>query len=121
MKQKTQALLSKFIIIELIFSIIIIMLGYILFIYHHGFSISLTQLHVFTGEPQTLTHPLNIFKTAFEKNDLSIIQLGLLCLLFNPFMRAVFLFFDFALIEKNKHYTFISALVCFILIFSFFY
>lgn len=76
--------------------------------------------HLFQGEPMDLTKPADIAMAAWHGNTRSVIQIGVLLLLANPFVRTLFSIFGFG-VQKDWLYTVISLLVLTILGISFFY
>jgi len=73
----------------------------------------------FSGEPTDLRHPGDIIQDAMRGQTSSIIQLGVLLLLFNPLIRVGFSAIGFAA-ERDAIYTVISIGVFAILMASFF-
>jgi uncharacterized membrane protein len=76
--------------------------------------------HVFQGEPTWLRHPVTIVKDALKGNDACIIQVGVLLLLANPFIRVFFAGLGFAA-QGDRQYSVISLIVFVVLIVSFFW
>lgn len=73
----------------------------------------------FSGEPADLRHPIAIFKDALRGHTASLIQIGVLILLFNPLIRVGFSAIGFAA-ERDRLYTLISIAVFTVLAVSFF-
>jgi len=73
----------------------------------------------FSGEPADLRHPVDIVRDAMTGHTASIIQLGVLILLFNPLIRVGFSAVGFAA-GRDPLYTAISIAVFIVLSLSFF-
>ena len=113
-----QNFLAKTMITGVVISAIVMLIGIIVYSFSHSHVVF--HGHIFHGEPSYITSPLDILHFALKGNERSIIQIGILLLLINPFIRVFIIAIGFCL-EKNKLYCFISLLVLAILIFSFFY
>lgn len=75
--------------------------------------------HTFTGEPASLRYPGEIFENALTGHTASIIQLGVLILLFNPLIRVGFSAIGFAA-GRDALYTGVSIAVFTVLCVSYF-
>ncbi|MDD5199597.1 MAG: DUF1634 domain-containing protein [Terrimicrobiaceae bacterium] len=75
--------------------------------------------HKFTGEPADLRHPVAIFKAALQGNDDSLIQAGVLLLLFNPLVRVALAAWGYAA-ARDRLYAGIAAFVFAVLLLSYF-
>lgn len=75
--------------------------------------------HVFHGEPRSLRDPIAIFRDALSGSDSALIQVGVLLLLANPFLRVAFAAFGFAA-GGDRLYAIISFIVLGVLTCSFF-
>jgi uncharacterized membrane protein len=73
----------------------------------------------FSGEPADLRNPVDIVKDALTGHTSSVIQLGVLILLFNPLIRVGFSAIGFAA-ERDLLYAGISVVVFLVLSVSFF-
>ena len=94
---------------------VVILLGGVLFLVHHGRSV--VDFTVFNGTPQELRRPSSILLRALHGDDLAIIQCGILMLIATPVARVAFSIFVF-LEERDFLYVTISALVLLILLYS---
>lgn len=93
----------------------VILSGGILYVAHHGRSIS--DYRQFRGVPAGLNTISGIVSGAFHRNDLAIIQFGLLLLIATPVARVVFSVFAF-LGERDYLYVAISAIVLLVLLYG---
>ncbi len=95
----------------------IMLLGGVIYLFHHAGGVP--GDHVFRGEPQDLRDPFMILKSAAEMHTRSVIQLGVVVLLLNPFFRVILAFFGY-LKERDFAYLGVSGFLIAILIYSFF-
>ena len=96
-------------------SAVVILLGGVLFLVHHGRSV--VDFTVFNGTPPELRRPGSILLHALHGDDLAIIQCGILMLIATPVARVAFSIFVF-LEEHDFLYVTISAVVLLILLYS---
>lgn len=118
MKDATiQNLLARTMIYGVILAAGVMLIGGVVYLVHDG-SLPVRD-HRFTGEPLDLRKPVDVAQAAWKGNTLSLIQIGVLLLLANPFVRTLFSAFGFAA-QKDWLYAGISLLVLGILAISFF-
>jgi uncharacterized membrane protein len=91
--------------------------GGVIFLTHHAGQP--TGDHKFTGEPADLRHPVAIVKEALKGNDDCLIQIGVLLLLFNPFVRVALAAWGYAA-ARDWLYAAIGGLVLAVLVVSYF-
>ena len=101
----------------MIVSAIVIFLGGVLFLLHHGGAIP--SYRVFHGVSAPLNSVAGIVHQALHGHALGIIQLGLLLLIATPVARVLFSVIAFWM-ERDYLYVVISGLVFAILIYSLF-
>ncbi len=90
---------------------VVILGGILFFIQHPGETI---DFRIFKSEPARLRNVHTIVMEAFHLKSRSVIQFGLLLLIATPVARVLFSLIGFV-IEKDKIYIFITAVVLFIL------
>lgn len=80
--------------------------------------------HIFRGEPKYLENPVQMARRAFEPGAMgerrSLVMIGIFLLLLNPPVR-VFLAAAGYLMERDRLYAVISAIVFVVLVVSFFW
>ncbi len=80
--------------------------------------------HIFSGEPKYFENPVGMLQRAFSVHEVgerrSIAMIGIFLLLLNPPVRVFLAGLGF-LLEKNRMYAGISALVFLVLLLSFFW
>jgi uncharacterized membrane protein len=103
-----QLLLSKVLRAGTIISMSVVFLGGMLYIYRHGHSV--VNYHKFTGIPDFIRYTSRLIPGAISFKGQSIIQIGIILLIFTPILRVFFSFIGFFL-EKDYLYTCISVLV----------
>ncbi len=74
----------------------------------------------FHGAPPALEHPDSTLVAAFHGNGSAVIEAGILILIATPICRVLFGVVGFALM-RDRLYTYVSAFVLAILLFSFFF
>lgn len=94
-----------------IISMIVVVIGGVLFVYRHGYSIQ--DYHVFKAVPYHNTS--GIINGVLNIKEQAIIQLGILLLIATPIVRVVFSAVGF-IIEKDYLYTVITLIVLLIII-----
>jgi uncharacterized membrane protein len=97
-------------------AVVVIFGGILFFIQHPGETI---DFRIFKSEPARLRHVHTIIIEALHFRSRSVIQFGLLLLIATPVARVLFSLVGFV-IEKDKIYIFITAMVLFILCCSLF-
>lgn len=112
-----QNLLAKIMINGVLIAAGVMLIGGILYLKRDG-SLPVED-HLFRGEPLDLRKPIDIAQAAWKGNILSLIQIGVLLLLANPFIRTFFSILGFGA-QKDWLYAGISVIVLAILSFSFF-
>jgi uncharacterized membrane protein len=92
-----------------------VLYGGILFLIRHGGE----PVHVgkFVGEPAIDRYALQIMKGAVSGRARSIIQLGILLLIGTPIARVALSLFGF-LVERDRKYVVITAIVLAVLLYS---
>ncbi len=101
----------------MILSAIVIFVGGVLFLLHHGGVIP--SYRVFHGVPAHLNNVAGIVQQALHGHALGIIQLGLLLLIATPVARVLFSVIAFWM-ERDYLYVAISGIVFAVLIYSLF-
>jgi uncharacterized membrane protein len=96
-------------------SMVIVVIGGVLFIYRHGHSVP--DFSTFKGTPGFISTPKGVFQNAFQLKGQAIIQLGIALLIATPILRVVFAAVGFIL-EKDYLYTLISVIVLLVIIIS---
>jgi uncharacterized membrane protein len=93
----------------------VVLYGGILFLIRHGGE----PVHVgkFVGEPAIDRYALQIMKGAVSGRARSIIQLGILLLIGTPIARVALSLFGF-LVERDRKYVVITAIVLAVLLYS---
>ena len=80
--------------------------------------------HMFSGEPKFLENPFGMLRRAFDLDGTgerrSLAMIGIFLLLLNPPLRVLLAGAGYIL-EKNRMYALISAVVFAVLAFSFFW
>jgi len=113
--------LARFMIAGTLVSAAIIAIGLLLFLSAHAGQTP--GDHIFTGEPKYLRNPVDMLVRAFDLHAtgerLSLTMIGIFLLLLNPPAR-VFLAGCGFLVEKNRLYAAISAIVFLVLAISYF-
>ncbi|HLB33765.1 MAG: hypothetical protein A3F67_04575 [Verrucomicrobia bacterium RIFCSPHIGHO2_12_FULL_41_10] len=113
-------LMARMMILSTCFAAIIILLGTCWYLLAHFREYP--GNHIFFGEPQYFTNPIDMAKKACTFSALgerrSFIMIGIFLLLMNPILRVLFASISYAL-KKNYLYLFISLLVFAILMASF--
>ena len=113
-----QNLLARTMLIGVALAAAVMLVGGIVYLVHDGSQP--VRDHVFRGEPLDLRKPSDIATAAWTGNTLSIVQIGVLLLLANPFVRTFFSALGYGS-QKDWLYAGISLLVLAILAVSFFY
>jgi uncharacterized membrane protein len=98
-----------------ILSMVIVVIGGVLFVYRHGNSIP--DYRVFKGVPYFIQNVKGIANGVFNLKGQAIIQAGIVLLIATPVIRVAFSAIGFIL-EKDYLYTFITLLVLLIIIIS---
>ena len=101
----------------MIISAIVIFIGGVLFLLHHGASVA--DYSTFHGLPPQFTTLSGIFHNAFQLHALGIIQLGLLLLIATPVSRVLFSVIAFWM-ERDYLYVVLSGIVLVVLLYSLF-
>jgi|SRR3569833_2897111 len=96
-------------------SMVIVVIGGILFVYLHGHSIP--DYRTFHKVPDFIGSPKGVLEGVLNFKGQAIIQLGILLLIATPVLRVIFSAIGFIL-ERDLLYTFISLLVLLIIIMS---
>jgi uncharacterized membrane protein len=96
---------------------LVVLAGGVLYLARHGQTVA--DYHIFSGEPDSLTHARLTIRSAFSGRALGIIQLGLLLLIATPVARVAFCIWGFAR-ERDFLYVTFSSIVLAILLFSLF-
>jgi len=118
MKDATiQNLLARTMIYGVLIAAGVMLVGGVIYLMHDG-SLPVRD-HRFNGEPLDLRKPVDIAQAAWRGNTLSLIQIGVLLLLANPFVRTLFSIVGFGA-QRDWLYAGISFLVLAILGISFF-
>jgi len=101
--------------IGVISSMVIVVIGGIVFVYRHGHSIP--DYRTFRKVPDFISSPMGVLEGVIHWKGQAIIQLGIMLLIATPVLRVVFSAIGF-MMERDRLYTFISLLVLFIIIMS---
>ncbi len=110
-----QAIIGWILRTGVIFSMAIVVIGGILFVYRHGHSIP--DYHVFKSVPYFIHNIDGIADGVFHLKGQAIIQAGIVLLIATPIIRVAFSAIGFIL-EKDYLYTFITLLVLLIIVIS---
>ena len=113
--QKQGEWMSKITLYGVIIAITVMLIGAICYLYAHG-NIPI-ETKTFEGQPSNLTSLSGIFTSALHGESRAIIQLGIVLLLLNPFVRLLYSAITFAMM-KNRKYTIISLVVLVMLLIS---
>lgn len=97
-------------------AVVVIIGGILYFIQHPGETIDYT---IFKSEPTRLRHVHTIILETLQFKSRAVIQFGLLLLIATPVARVLFSLIGF-IIEKDRIYVFITAVVLIILCVSLF-
>lgn len=80
--------------------------------------------HIFSGEPKYFTDPVDMVRRALDLDAIgerrSLAMIGIFLLLLNPPLRVLLAGAGY-LLERNRKYAFVSAVVFLVLLFSFFW
>lgn len=109
-----QAVIGWILRLGVIISMLIVVVGGIIFLWRHGHSI--TDYSVFKGAP-AFVHPSNIFDSILAQRGQAVIQAGIILLIATPVLRVIFSAIGFIL-ERDHLYTAISILVLLIILVS---
>lgn len=96
-------------------SALVVLAGAVVYLLRHGRS--LTDYHVFHGEPSDLRSLRGILHSAFTLHGRGIIQLGLVLLIATPVARVAFSIWGFAE-EHDRMYMIFTGVVLIILLYS---
>lgn len=96
-------------------SMIIVITGGLLFVYHYGHSTA--DYSSFKGVPYFLNDIGSVIKGIFNLRSQAIIQLGIILLIATPVIRVLFSAIGF-FIEKDYLYTAMTLIVLLIILFS---
>jgi len=94
-----------------IISMLIVVLGGVIYLYRHGNSIA--DYSVFKGVPD-FVHPSNIFDGILAHRGRAVIQAGIILLIATPVLRIIFSAIGFML-ERDRLYIAITLVVLLII------
>lgn len=115
-ERRVEQILSKLLTVCLIISVLIVLVGGILYMVRYGGRVP--EYHSFLGEPKRLRSVPIIVRDVLSLHSRSIIQFGLLLLMITPVTWVVFLFIAFVK-QRDLLYSLVSLIVFGILIYSF--
>jgi len=95
-------------------SAVVVLAGGALYLLHAGAAPDYAHFHAASAEAVSLR---GIFGGVARGSSVSIIQLGILLLIATPLVRVILALVGF-LVEKDRLYTLVSAIVLLILLFS---
>lgn len=94
---------------------VVVVIGGVLYLGHHGADIA--DRRVFRSEPAHLRSIVGIIREAAAGHAAAIIQLGLLLLIATPVARVALSLVAF-LLQRDRVYVFVTAIVLALLLFS---
>lgn len=112
-----QQLIGQVLRYGVLLSGIVAIIGGILYLFQKGSGMP-DYVH-FNGEPAGYTSLTGIIKGLASGSSTEVIQLGVVILIATPIIRIIFSLISFVL-EKDKLYVLITAIVLFIILFSMF-
>ncbi|WP_442590566.1 DUF1634 domain-containing protein [Pedobacter sp. AW31-3R] len=112
-----QQLIGQVLRYGVLLSGIVAIIGGILYLFQKGSGMP-DYVH-FSGEPAGYTSLTGIIKGLASGSSTEVIQLGVVILIATPIIRIIFSLISFVL-EKDKLYVLITAIVLFIILFSMF-
>jgi len=115
--QKVEIVLGTFLQAGVIVSGIVVLIGGILYLAHHGHDVA--SYHVFNGARAGINNLSPILSGVAHLDGRAIIQLGLLLLIATPVIRVVFSVAAFWL-ERDRTYVFFTLIVLAVLLYSLF-
>lgn len=110
-----QAAIGWILRIGVVVSMVVVLIGGVLFICRHGHSIP--NYHTFTKIPDFISEPKGILLGVLSFKGQAIIQLGIILLVATPVLRVIFAAVGF-LMEKDYLYVLISVIVLLIITIS---
>lgn len=110
-----QVIIGWILRIGVVLSMVVVIVGGILFVYRHGNTIA--DYHVFKGVPYFIRGAGGIIQGILNFRGQAIIQAGIILLVLTPVIRVAFSAIGFFL-EKDYLYTCITLLVFFIIMAS---
>jgi uncharacterized membrane protein len=116
-EDRLRLLLARVMLWGVYLAALVMIVGGVIFLSQHA-----TQApgdRKFTGEPSDLRHPVAIFQAALQGNDDSLIQVGVLLLLFNPLVRVAMAALGYAA-SGDRLYAGIAWFVLTVLLISYF-
>lgn len=113
--RRVDTILSSILTIGVVISLFLVILGSSLFLISNGKES--VDFNLFIGEPSALKEVSQIIQGAWEWDNLSLIQLGILVLIIIPVIRVATCIVIF-IIQQDYLYVFISTIVLSVLIFS---
>jgi len=116
-EERLRLLMSRLMIWGILLAAVVMLAGGAVFLAHHAWQ--QPGDHKFTGEPADLRHPVAIINAALQGNDDSLIQIGVLLMLFNPLVRVAMAALGF-LAARDRLYAGIAAFVFAVLVVSYF-
>jgi len=114
---RLQSILSKLMFYGVLLAAAVMLVGGAIFLFSHGGD--RPGDHVFKGEPHDLRDPIAVAQSAIRGSNPAWIQLGVLILLANPFVRVAMSAIGFT-IGKDPLYAVVSLFVFAVLVYSFF-
>lgn len=114
---KTDLLLSNILRAGLFLSVIVVLVGGICYLWHHGGETQ--DFKIFHGEPNQLTSLWGILKNVMYDNGRGIMQLGIVFMIATPIVRVATCLAVFAF-QRDRLYVVISSVVLLALLYSLF-
>jgi len=115
--KKIEQLLGNLLRVGVIIASSIVMIGAVLFLFHHG--LNYPDYHEFKFDPFSITNVGILFSQVVAFKSVAIIKLGVLLLIATPVLRVMFSVVAF-LYEKDFMYVVFTLIVLAVLVFSFF-
>lgn len=112
---QTEQVMGKLLRVGVLTAALVVAAGGIVYICQHGSE--LADKHQFVGEPERLTHPVEVVEGALQFHGRALIQLGILLLIATPVARVMFSVYAFAR-QRDYVYVVITLIVLAILVYS---
>lgn len=113
-----QQFIGHFLRLGVLVASIVSIIGGVLYLYNHSME-GIPDYQTFKGEVDSFSTLSGIYDGVLSANPMSIIQIGVLCLIATPILRVALSLFSFIL-EKDRLYTYITLIVLSVILFSLF-
>jgi uncharacterized membrane protein len=112
---RIEAMMGRLLQVGVLIASAVVLVGGLLYLRAH--SGVAKDYRTFASEPNSLRHPVELFRLLMTGDPAAVVQLGVLLLIATPIARVVFAAIGFA-VERDRLYVAISVAVLAVLIFG---